>query len=291
MPTRSGDSPLEAALSYYASAVVLNAEGDSMVSDETLEGLGTTGYLFQALFGSILKLAKPAVVAPAENDGLESRASSVSSVSNVSSKLKIPDDEQPRKRRRILVSESVAVADEPRQPRQLPVPSKPKPPAPPPPPLPPDSKSSDDQTNTTATSTRTRPSTTGGTKLQEETDNNTLDISELKEEQIEADEVEAGTGTPKRLKLTHYLPHPGYFLAGALAGGISRTATAPFDRLKVYLLVNTTVDVPRGTPAAVVEAARTAASTAAKKPARPIREAIVSLYKSGGPKTFFAGKC
>ncbi|CRK31765.1 hypothetical protein BN1723_018465, partial [Verticillium longisporum] len=43
----------------------------------------------------------------------------------------------------------------------------------------------------------------------------------------------------KKTKLTSYIPDPGYFLAGAVAGGVSRTATAPLDRLKVYLLVNT----------------------------------------------------
>ncbi len=47
-------------------------------------------------------------------------------------------------------------------------------------------------------------------------------------------------------KLTQYLPETGYFIAGALAGGISRTATAPLDRLKVYLLVNTKPGAPLG---------------------------------------------
>ena len=30
---------------------------------------------------------------------------------------------------------------------------------------------------------------------------------------------------------------PKYLLAGAIAGAVSRTATAPFDRLKVYLQI------------------------------------------------------
>lgn len=232
VPTRGGDSPLEAALSYYASTVVLNAEGDSMVSDETLEGLGTTGFLFQALFGSILKLAKPVVeVEPTEE---------VEQEDTKDKKDTRKEKEEPKR---------MAVVDEPIQP---PVPSKPKPPAPPPPPLPPD--------------------------VQKERE------AEEQKEDEEEEEV------PKKLKLTHYLPHPGYFLAGALAGGISRTATAPFDRLKVYLLVNTKAEIP----AAVAAASSASASNGAKlasavKPARPIREAIVSLYKSGGPKTFFAG--
>src|SRR3569833_1153239 len=63
MPPRDMGSPLEAALSYYSSIVVMTAEGDSVVSEDTLEGLGTTGFLLQALFGSILKLAQPS---PAE---------------------------------------------------------------------------------------------------------------------------------------------------------------------------------------------------------------------------------
>src|SRR5579859_6006658 len=31
----------------------------------------------------------------------------------------------------------------------------------------------------------------------------------------------------------------GYFIAGGTAGAVSRTATAPFDRLKTYLIANT----------------------------------------------------
>ncbi|EEY17899.1 calcium-binding mitochondrial carrier SAL1 [Verticillium alfalfae VaMs.102] len=39
MPVHHGNAPLEAVLSYYSSIVTLTAEGDSMVSEETLEGL------------------------------------------------------------------------------------------------------------------------------------------------------------------------------------------------------------------------------------------------------------
>ncbi|KKY32617.1 putative calcium dependent mitochondrial carrier protein [Diaporthe ampelina] len=86
-------------------------------------------------------------------------------------------------------------------------------------------------------------------------------------------------------RLTQYLPEPGYFLAGALAGGISRTATAPLDRLKVYLLVNTktkaavSADVAKqGQPLAAVRTA-----------GKPIGDAIHALWKAGGFRTFFAG--
>lgn len=105
------------------------------------------------------------------------------------------------------------------------------------------------------------------------------------------------TKSKSKYKLTQYVPHPGYFLAGALAGGISRTATAPFDRLKVYLLVNTRASTP--TPAAKAAKAAKAATAAVtgkplpdvavRKTGRPIRDAIVNLYRAGGLRTFFAG--
>lgn len=37
------------------------------------------------------------------------------------------------------------------------------------------------------------------------------------------------------------VPHPGYFVAGGVAGIVSRTSTAPLDRLKVYLIAQTGV--------------------------------------------------
>ncbi|KOS19431.1 Calcium-binding mitochondrial carrier SAL1 [Escovopsis weberi] len=76
-----------------------------------------------------------------------------------------------------------------------------------------------------------------------------------------------------------------YFLAGAIAGGVSRTATAPLDRLKVYLLVNTKsapetalAALQHGRPVGVVRNAT-----------RPFGEAIRDLYRSGGFRGFFAG--
>lgn len=90
----------------------------------------------------------------------------------------------------------------------------------------------------------------------------------------------------KKFKLTDFIPDPGYFLAGAIAGGVSRTATAPLDRLKVYLLVNTS-----GQPA--VEASDAAkkgrVASAVKHAARPFRDAIRDIFRSGGLPGFFAG--
>ncbi|KAJ1325102.1 solute carrier family 25 (mitochondrial phosphate transporter) member 23/24/25/41 [Microdochium nivale] len=79
----------------------------------------------------------------------------------------------------------------------------------------------------------------------------------------------------------------GYFVAGAIAGGISRTTTAPLDRLKVYLLVSTN-------EAPVAQVALDAAKNgqpvkAVKRAGGPLLRAVVDLYKSGGVKGFFAG--
>jgi len=78
----------------------------------------------------------------------------------------------------------------------------------------------------------------------------------------------------------------GYFLAGAIAGGVSRTATAPLDRLKVYLLVNTS-DKTAADAADAAKKGRVA--SAVKHAARPFRDAIRDIFRSGGFAGFFAG--
>lgn len=78
----------------------------------------------------------------------------------------------------------------------------------------------------------------------------------------------------------------GYFLAGGLAGTISRTVTAPFDRIKVYLIAKT--DTPVAAKA-VAEIAKGEAALAAKKVAGPIKECVQALWRAGGVRSFFAG--
>ncbi|PHH83954.1 hypothetical protein CDD83_2730 [Cordyceps sp. RAO-2017] len=91
--------------------------------------------------------------------------------------------------------------------------------------------------------------------------------------------------TRKKLRLTELAPDPGYFLAGAIAGGVSRTATAPLDRLKVFLLVNT-----RSNSQTASAALRKGHPLVALKNAvRPFGEAVKYLYQSGGIRGFFAG--
>ncbi|KPV72307.1 uncharacterized protein RHOBADRAFT_8137, partial [Rhodotorula graminis WP1] len=77
-----------------------------------------------------------------------------------------------------------------------------------------------------------------------------------------------------------------FLLAGGMAGAVSRTATAPFDRLKVYLITSAT-----GPPCPDLTAA---AAKAGKKPPRPgagsLTKAIRTVYNQGGGiKAFWTG--
>ncbi|KAK5780450.1 Ca(2+)-binding ATP:ADP antiporter SAL1 PWA37_002578 [Arxiozyma heterogenica] len=78
-----------------------------------------------------------------------------------------------------------------------------------------------------------------------------------------------------------------YFLAGGISGVISRTCTAPFDRIKVFLiartdlastLLNSKKDLLVKNPKADINKIRS-----------PIIKAITSLYKQGGIKAFYVG--
>lgn len=108
------------------------------------------------------------------------------------------------------------------------------------------------------------------------------DLSTSQDSQIKA----ANHDKVKKTVLMNYIPDPGYFVAGAIAGGISRTATAPLDRLKVYLLVSTKSEAN----VALNAAKKGRIFEATKNAGRPLLAAISDLYKSGGARGFFAGK-
>ncbi|KAH0545583.1 hypothetical protein FGG08_000414 [Glutinoglossum americanum] len=76
----------------------------------------------------------------------------------------------------------------------------------------------------------------------------------------------------------------GYFLAGGIAGAVSRTATAPFDRLRVYLIAQTSVGKQ------MIGAAKQGEGVQAVKSAgRPLIGALKAIWKAGGVRSLFAG--
>jgi solute carrier family 25 (mitochondrial phosphate transporter), member 23/24/25/41 len=80
------------------------------------------------------------------------------------------------------------------------------------------------------------------------------------------------------------LPDPGYFIAGGLAGMISRTATAPLDRLKVYLIAQT-----NPADATIAAAKEGSPVKAVKSFGRPLINACKELWRAGGIRSLFAG--
>ena len=248
----NGGSQLEAALSFYSTIVTINQEGDSLVSDETLEGLGTAGFILQALFGSLLRIANPDLAlstttrpSPSSPNALPSAEPPeqfpfTEQISTVPPEMATPASAVRYGGPAVAVAfPDAAAIKRPMLPHYEVAP--PQQPA-------------------------------------------VQDISDLLEEDT--------TGVVVTPRLTDLLPEPGYFLAGAVSGGVSRTATAPLDRLKVYLLVNT-----KASPAVAAAAVDAAAAANLGRPLAglrsaggPIVDAIASLWRAGGLKTFFAGK-
>jgi solute carrier family 25 phosphate transporter 23/24/25/41 len=87
-----------------------------------------------------------------------------------------------------------------------------------------------------------------------------------------------------KARLTDFVPNIGYFAAGGLSGITSRTATAPLDRLKVYLIAQT------GPATEAIQAAKGGAVVqATKHSGRTLWNACRDLWAAGGIRSLFAG--
>ncbi|KAI4867152.1 mitochondrial carrier [Hypoxylon rubiginosum] len=234
MPNADSTTTLRAVFTFYSDILTLNSEGDSVVSEETLQGIGTN--LLYTLLGSILRLASPPKIPP---DRVHS--------SSVSSPLPQSNDEPEPTPKDILPTFNNTI----------------------------------DMTSTVVQSFA-QPASIATTIAAE------APAEAQQAELIVAREIEIESGLTEKKKrsvLIKFIPDPGYFVAGAVAGGISRTATAPLDRLKVYLLVNTTAS----TNTALDAAKKGQPLRAIKHASIPLFTAISDLYKSGGIRGFFAG--
>ncbi|CUM51459.1 uncharacterized protein AC631_04966 [Debaryomyces fabryi] len=113
--------------------------------------------------------------------------------------------------------------------------------------------------------------------------------------------------------INQFLNGFGFFLAGGLSGVVSRTCTAPFDRIKVFLIARTDLtstvlhskseiarQIANGAASHVIEEARQKVIAAEKAAARqaaehpktirsPLIQAARTLWKQGGFKTFYVG--
>ncbi|OTB01597.1 hypothetical protein M426DRAFT_63815 [Hypoxylon sp. CI-4A] len=227
MPNTDSTATLRAVFTFYSDILTLNSEGDSVVSGETLKGLGTN--LLYTFLGSIFRLASPGL--PPDQDSTPLSASSVDEEheSDTSAAHTPPTSSEP-------VNMNVTTA----------------------PPY---------ETASTSTSSL-------------------LGTEQMDLPTAQGIEIESGLSKKsKRSVLIRYIPDSGYFIAGAVAGGISRTATAPLDRLKVYLLVNTT----SSTNVALDAAKKAQPLRAIKHAGKPFITAVADIYKAGGIRGFFAG--
>lgn len=84
----------------------------------------------------------------------------------------------------------------------------------------------------------------------------------------------------------------GYFLAGGLSGVVSRTCTAPLDRVKVFLIARTDLNSTFLNARTVIQEkaeAKEHRHVSKSKIQSPFMRAVRTLYRQGGLKAFYLG--
>lgn len=79
----------------------------------------------------------------------------------------------------------------------------------------------------------------------------------------------------------------GFFIAGGISGVVSRTCTAPFDRIKVFRIARTDLSSTLLNSRKDLIAKNPNADLAKIK--SPLRKAMTTLYRQGGLKAFYVG--
>ncbi|KAI1366322.1 mitochondrial carrier domain-containing protein [Xylaria arbuscula] len=255
MPNTDSPATLHTVFTFYSDILTLSSEGDSVMSEKSLEGIGTaSGFLLSMFFGSIIRIAFPNWQPPRQPPTLPSGSDSSSSLSPTSQSSSVPESD-----------------------------SHPQSPAP-------DVlRATNDPggVNPTASQPHARvPDAAIVSRVSSDTSDAVREATLADHSTSQDSQIETATRDKvKKSVLIRYIPDPGYFVAGAVAGGVSRTATAPLDRLKVYLLVNTKSDANMALDAAK----KGRPIMAFKNAGRPLIAALSDLYKSGGARGFFAG--
>lgn len=82
----------------------------------------------------------------------------------------------------------------------------------------------------------------------------------------------------------------GYFLAGGFAGVVSRTCTAPFDRIKVYLIAQSGQPLKKTAAETIAKTTTEVAPTFATRFAQStVVRAFKHIWSQGGIRSFFVG--